>query len=45
MDPLLVVGIALIIGYIGGKLSNLVKLPQVVGYILVGVRLRRISRT
>jgi Kef-type K+ transport system membrane component KefB len=37
MDPLLVVGIALILGYIGGKLSNLIRLPQVVGYIVIGV--------
>jgi Kef-type K+ transport system membrane component KefB len=37
MNPLLIVGLALGIGYIGGKLSNLVRLPQVVGYILIGV--------
>ncbi len=37
MESLLIVGIAVIYGYIGGRLINRLKLPAVVGYILVGL--------
>ncbi len=37
MDILFLISIALLIGYIGGKLSGLLKLPGVVGYILIGL--------
>lgn len=37
MDLLLLVGIAIILGFVGGKLGNRVRLPAVVGYIITGL--------
>ncbi len=37
MDILFFIGIALILGFIGGKLSNKLGFPAVVGYLLAGV--------
>ena len=37
MDILFFIGLALICGFIGGKLARLVKLPSVVGYLLAGL--------
>lgn len=37
MDTLLFLGIVIIGGYIGGKLSNRFKFPAVIGYLLIGL--------
>ncbi|HID96021.1 MAG TPA: cation:proton antiporter [Candidatus Latescibacteria bacterium] len=37
MDILFLIGIAIILGFIGGKLGNRLKFPQVVGYIIIGL--------
>ncbi len=37
MDILLLIGIAIIVGYIGGKITNRLKFPAVVGYIVMGL--------
>jgi len=37
MDILFFIGIAIILGFIGGRFSNLLKFPGVTGYLLVGV--------
>lgn len=37
MDILLLVGLALVLGFAGGKISNKLKFPAVVGYIIMGV--------
>ena len=39
MDILFFIGIALVCGFIGGKLAKLIKLPSVVGYLLAGLLL------
>jgi len=39
MDALLIIGIAIIIGILGARLSTKLKLPSVVGWIIVGVLL------
>lgn len=39
MDLLLLIGITIISGFIGGKLSQKVKLPAVTGYIITGILL------
>ncbi|MCK5594900.1 cation:proton antiporter [bacterium] len=39
MDILFFIGLALICGFIGGKLARLIKLPSVVGYLLAGLLL------
>ncbi len=39
MEVLIKIGIILIVGFIGGKLATLVKLPSVSGYLVVGVLL------
>lgn len=39
MNYLLLVGIIILAGYLGKKLSNLIKLPGVTGYLIVGVLL------
>ncbi|MBU0477392.1 cation:proton antiporter [bacterium] len=39
MDILFFIGLALICGFIGGRLARLVKLPSVVGYLLAGLLL------
>lgn len=37
MDILLQIGIVLIVGYIGGKIAKLIKLPNVSGYLVAGL--------
>jgi len=37
MDILLLIGLALVLGYAGGKLGNRFKFPSVVGYIMIGL--------
>ena len=37
MDTLLFLGIVIVAGYIGGKLSNRFKFPAVIGYLLIGL--------
>lgn len=37
MSILFLIGIALILGFIGGKLSNRLRLPAIVGYIVTGL--------
>ena len=37
MDILFFTGIAIIFGFVGGKVSNRLKLPSVVGYLLAGL--------
>jgi len=37
MDILFLIGIALVLGLIGGKIFNKLKFPAVVGYIIVGI--------
>lgn len=37
MDPFLVIGIIIILGFIGARFSDFVRIPWVVGYIIVGV--------
>ena len=39
MDILFFIGMALVCGFIGGKLAKLIKLPSVVGYLLAGLLL------
>ena len=39
MDVLFLIGIAIILGFIGGKLSNRLRLPAVAGYIVIGLLL------
>ena len=38
-QPLLAVGLLLILGYLGGRAANAVKLPRVSGYLLAGMLL------
>ena len=37
--PLLAVGLLLILGYWGGRAANLIKLPRVSGYLVIGILL------
>ena len=39
LEPLIIVGIAVITGFYMGKLVRLVKLPSIIGYMVVGVLL------
>ncbi|MDH5662160.1 MAG: cation:proton antiporter [Elusimicrobiota bacterium] len=39
MDLLLLIGITIALGFIGGKLSNKLKFPAVIGYIIIGILL------
>ncbi|HNZ51058.1 MAG TPA: cation:proton antiporter, partial [Bacilli bacterium] len=39
MEVLIKLGIILIVGFIGGKLAKLAKLPSVSGYLLAGLLL------
>lgn len=39
MDLLLLIGITIALGFIGGKLSNRLKFPAVIGYIVIGILL------
>ena len=39
MDILLKVSIILVVGFIGGKLAKLIKLPNVSGYLVAGLLL------
>jgi len=39
MGPLFNIGIILLLGYLGGALAENIKLPKIVGYILVGILL------
>ncbi|MDP8239713.1 MAG: cation:proton antiporter [Candidatus Hatepunaea meridiana] len=39
MDLLLLIGLTLLLGQVGARLLRLIKIPQVVGYILMGVLL------
>ncbi|MFH1768947.1 MAG: cation:proton antiporter, partial [Candidatus Omnitrophota bacterium] len=39
MDVLVFIGLMLILGFWGGKLSNRIKLPSVVGYLVAGLLL------
>lgn len=41
MDIILLIGIILLLGQVGAKLMRLIKIPQVVAYILMGVLLGR----
>jgi Kef-type K+ transport system membrane component KefB len=36
-NELYIIGLALIYGFLGGKLANLIKLPAVIGYIIAGI--------
>ena len=37
MDLLLLIGITIALGFMGGKLSNKLKFPAVIGYIIIGI--------
>ena len=37
MDPVLLIGIIIVLGFLGARLSDFVRIPWVVGYIIVGV--------
>jgi len=39
MDILLLIGITIALGFIGGKVSNKLKFPAVIGYIIIGILL------
>ncbi|HUW23522.1 MAG TPA: cation:proton antiporter [bacterium] len=39
MDLLLLIGVTIALGFIGGKISNKLKFPAVIGYIIIGVLL------
>ncbi|NLC43522.1 MAG: cation:proton antiporter, partial [Clostridiales bacterium] len=39
MDIILKISIVLVVGFLGGKLANLIKLPNVSGYLVVGLLL------
>ena len=39
MDILFFIGIAIVLGFIGGRISNRLKFPAVVGYLIVGLLL------
>jgi len=37
LDPFLLIGIIIVLGFIGARLSDVIRIPWVVGYIIVGV--------
>ena len=37
MDPILAIGIIVVVGFIFGELAQKVKLPRVIGFILAGI--------